>query len=208
MKCEWKQQSMLYRTSRLEQNRPESCNLLELKIICTIIFHCPLKKISFLLSFGVWILGVQSQNLILTLSGYLLRQAPIVLERSLHTSGIVADYSLKVMCLSWSVCCHASVNTRVQRVSSCIFVHMLIGVGGSHTCEGNDKSAWQAKIVFLEVSSYSVYLSNNALHACAYSMKLLEGDFLANTNKLEYFREVFSGHSQHNCFMSLIVLNR
>lgn len=50
--------ALLYRTSRLEQNRPESCNLLELKIICTIIFDCPLKKISFLLSFGVWILGV------------------------------------------------------------------------------------------------------------------------------------------------------
>lgn len=121
------------------------------------IFHCRL-KICFLLSFGVWILGVQSYNLILTLSGYLLRQAPIVLERSLHTSGIVADYSLKVMCLSWSVCCHASVNTRVQRVSSCFFVHMLIGAGGSHTCEGNDKSAWKAKqFFFFEDSSDSAY---------------------------------------------------
>lgn len=172
------------------------------------IFHCRL-KICFLLSFGVWILGVQSYNLILTLSGYLLRQAPIVLERSLHTSGIVADYSLKVMCLSWSVCCHASVNTRVQRVSSCFFVHMLIGAGGSHTCEGNDKSAWKAKqFLFLRIHPILHITLNNVLHACAFSMKLLEGDFLANTNKLEYFREVFSGHSQHNCFMSLIALNR
>lgn len=49
--------ALLYRTRWLEQNRPESCSLLELKIIYMTIFHCPL-KIRFLLSFGVWILGV------------------------------------------------------------------------------------------------------------------------------------------------------
>lgn len=43
------------------------------------------------------------------------------------SSSILADYSLKVMCLSWPVCCPSSVN-RVQRVSHFLFARMLIGV--------------------------------------------------------------------------------